>query len=244
VFRIAGPLRAGRGGTVTVTTTVRNAAVSPGTAPPSTLKFYLDDLELPPARAIPALGPGGTSTLATTLLIPANVSTGMSSIIARADALDAVIESNETNNAGALSIDIGDFVDLGLTAVSGPATVKAGMPMTVSATARNASTVPAGPFQVTFYMAQPFGAGAAPGDGVVVGVKDVASLGPGASVGLTLVVTVPADFVPGLYALSAVADAANAIPEAGGADGAAANGRVMPRAISVLPAAPARARLE
>ena len=47
-------------------------------------------------------------------------------------------------------------------------------------------------------------------------------------------VTVPSGFVPGLYALSAVADADNAIPELGASHGATANGRVATRAVSVL----------
>jgi subtilase family serine protease len=241
IFRLTGPARAGRGGTIAVTTTVRNAALSPGMAPPSSLKFYLStdgvldplDVELPPVRAIPALGPGATSTLTTTLLIPATAPVGASFLIARADALDAVIESDEGNNTAALPLEVGDFVDLAITAVSGPATVKAGASMTVSLTARNAGTVPAGPFRVTLYLAQPF-PGAAAGDGVAVGVKEVTGLGTGASVGASLVVTVPSTLAPGLYTLSAVADADNAIPELGAADGAAANGRVATRAVSVL----------
>jgi len=188
IFRLTGPARAGRGGTVTVTTIVRNAALAPGMAPPSSLKFYLStdgvldplDVELPPARAIPALGPGATSTVTTTLLIPATAAVGASFLIARADALDAVIESDEGNNVATLPLEIGDFVDLAISAVSGPATVKAGAPMTVSVTARNAGAVPAGPFRVTLYLAQPF-PGALAGDGVAVGVRDIASLGPGAS---------------------------------------------------------------
>jgi subtilase family serine protease len=242
VFRLTGPARAARGGTVAVTTTVRNAAMSPGMAPPSTLKFYLStdgtldpsDVELPPARAIPALGPGATSTVATTLLIPATAPVGASFLIARADALDEVFESDENNNAAVLPLEVGDFVDFTISAISGPATVKAGTPMAVPVTTRNAGTAPAGPFRVTLYMSQPFGPGALPGDGVVVGFKDMASLAAGASVASSIVVTVPSGLAPGLYALSAVADADNAIPELGASDGATANGRVATRAVSVL----------
>lgn len=241
VFRLTGPARAGRGGAISVTTVVRNAALSPGMAPPSTLKFYLSaddavdplDVELPPARVIPALGPGGTSTLTTTLLIPATASVGPSFIVARADALDAVIESDEGNNVAALPLEIGDFVDLTVSAISGPASVKAGAAMMVSLTARNAGTVPAGPFTVTLYMA-PSGPGVVPGDGVLASSKDIPTLGPGASLASSVLVTVPLALAPGLYALSAVADPANAIPEPGGSDGAAANGRVAARAVSVL----------
>jgi len=237
-IRLTGPARAGRGGIVTVTTTVRNAALSPGMAPPSSVKFYLSsegvpDVELPPARAIPALGPGATSTVTTTLLIPATAAVGPSLLIARADALDAVIESNEDNNVATLPLEIGDFVDLAIAAVSGPATVKAGASMTVSMTTRNAGAVPAGPFRVTFYLAQPF-PGAPAGDGVVVGFKNIASLGAATSFASNVVVTVPSGLAPGLYTLSAVADADNAIPELNASDGAAANGRVATRAVSVL----------
>src|SRR5207244_1993197 len=111
--------------------------------------------------------------------------------------------------------------DLAVTTVSGPATVKAGAPMTVSVTTRNGGTVPAGPFRVTLSLAQPF-PGALPGDGLVIGVKDIAGLGAGASVASSVVVSVPSTLTPGLYALAAVADADNAIPEAAGSDGAAA----------------------
>jgi hypothetical protein len=135
---------------------------------------------------------------------------GASFILARADALDAVPESEEGNNVTVRPLEIGDFVDLTLTAISGPASVKAGAAMTVAVTARNAGTVPAGPFRITLY------------------------LGAGTSVGASMVVIVPVGLASGLYARSAVADVDNAIPEVAGADGAAANGRVAPRAVSVL----------
>ena len=50
----------------------------------------------------------------------------------------------------------------------------------------------------------------------------------------SVAVTVPAALAPGLYALSAVADVDNAIPEAVGSDGAATNGRVATRAVNVV----------
>jgi subtilase family serine protease len=242
VVSFTGPARAGRGGTLSVTTAVRNAGASPSVAPASTLKFYLSDdalldpsdLELAAVRQIPVLTTNATSSGATTLLIPANVSAGAKFLIARADALGQVVESDAGNNTAVLPLEIGDFVDLSVTAISGAASVKAGAPMTVSVTTRNAGITPAGPFRVTLYMSQPSGPGALPGEGVVVGFRDIPGLGTGASIGASVVVTVPAGLVPGLYALSAVADADNAIPEAAGADGATANGRVAARAVNVV----------
>jgi len=223
---------------VAVTATVKNLAASPATAPASSLKFYLSDdqtldsgdVELPPARAIPILGPGAVSTAATTLVIPASVTTGNKFILARADALDGVTEAQEGNNVTARAIEIGDFADLQVTAVTGPATVRAGQNMTVSFTVKNAGTAPVGAFNVTVYLA-PAAPPPAPGDGDAVGFKTITTLGTLASLATTVVVTVPDDLAPGSYALSAVADADDTIPELG----AAANGRLATKTISVLP---------
>ena len=182
VSALTGPIRAARGGTVVVTATVKNLAAAPATAPASSLKFYLSDdqtfdvadVELSSARAIPTLGPGAVSTAATTLTIPASVTTGNKFILARADALDQVVEAQEGNNVTARAIEIGDFADLQITAVAGPATVRAGQNMTVSFTVKNAGTAPVGAFDVTVYLA-PAAPPPAPGDGDAVGVKTIAT---------------------------------------------------------------------
>src|SRR5207344_2591548 len=106
----------------------------------------------------------------------------------------------------ARAIEIGDFADLRITTVAGPATVRAGQNMTVSFTVRNAGTAPVGTFNVTVYLA-PAAPPPAPGDGDAVGLKTIASLGTLASLASTVVVTVPDDLAPGVYALSVVADA-------------------------------------
>jgi subtilase family serine protease len=190
------------------------------------------DVELSPVRAVPVLGPGGISTAITTLVIPASVTTGNKFILARADALDQVIEAEEGNNVTARAIEIGDFADLQITAVAGPATVRAGQNMTVSFTVRNAGTAPVGTFNVTAYLA-PAAPPPAPGDGEAVGLKTIATLGTLASLATT--VAVPDDLAPGVYALSVVADADNTIPELGGNDGPAVNGRLTTKTISVQP---------
>ena len=230
---------------------MRNIGASPSVAPLSTLTFYLSDdqtldpadIELAALRPIPMLTASATSACVSTLRIPASVTTGAKFILARADALDSVLESNEDNNVAMLPLEIGDFVDLTITTLSGPASVKTGAAMTLSVTTRNGGPVPAGPFRVAFYLAQPF-PGALPGDGVAVGFKDLAGLAAGASVASSVSVSVPAGLAPGSYALTAVADSGEQIPEPAGADGATANGRVAVRAISVLPPPPAGARLE
>ena len=237
-----GPVRAARGGTVAVTATVKNLAAAPAAAPASSLKFYLSDdqtldsgdVELSPARAISILGPGAVSAAATTLAIPASVTTGNKFILARADALDGVTEAQEGNNVTARAIEIGDFADLQITAVAGPVAAGTGRPMTVSFTTRNAGVAPVGPFRVNLFLAPAPNPAPAPGDGTGVGFKDFPGLAAGASLASTLVVDLPASFTAGSYFLSAVADAGNAIPETGGSDGVALNGRVAAKTITVI----------
>ena len=235
------PVRAARGGTVAVTATVKNAAASPGTAPASSLKFYLSDdgnlggtdLELSPALAVVALGPGGAAAAVTTLVIPSTVTTGSRFLIARADALDQIAEGNESNNTRAVPIEINDFADLQISAVTGPVAAGTGRPMTVSFTTRNAGLAPVGPFRVSLFLAAPNPA-PTPGQGIGVGFKDLPGLGAGAGLASTLVVNLPANFAAGSYFLSAVADAGNAVPETGGNDSFALNGRVAARTITVI----------
>ena len=242
VSTLTGPPRAARGGIAAVTATVRNAAAAPTIAPASSLKFYLSDdqtldgadLELTPARAIPALGPGGISAAATTLAIPTSVTPGAKFLLARADALDQVTEASETNNVAVLPIEIADFADLQISTVAGPAAAATGRPMTVSFTARNAGVAPVGPFRVGVFLAAGPNPAPAPGDGLRVGVKDLPGLGAGASLASTLVVNLPADFAAGAHFLSAVADPDNVIPEASGNDSPALNGRVATTIITVI----------
>src|SRR5262249_45451421 len=157
--------RAARGGTLAVrNVTVKNNAVAPATAGPFTLKFYLSDdavldpldVELAPAPRSLGLTAGASWAVAPPLPIPASGTTGAKFLIARADALDEIFEADEGNNTAVVPIEIGDFVDLQITALSGPVTAKAGAAMTLSVTARNAGPVPAGPFRVTIFLAQPF----------------------------------------------------------------------------------------
>ena len=186
---------------------------------------------------MPALAPGASFLAARTLSIPASVTTGGKFIVARANALGAVQEINTSNNTAAVAVDVGDFADLQITAVAGPAAAGAGLPMAiapVSFTTRNAGVSPVGPFRVNLFLAAAPNPAPAPGDGTGVGFKDIQGLATGASLASTLVVNLPASFAAGSYFLSAVADAGNAMPEAGGNDGLVANGRVASKTINVI----------
>jgi subtilase family serine protease len=99
------------GATVTVGDTTRNQGGA--AAGISTTRLYLStnstydaaDVTLG-SRAIPALAPGATSVGSTSVTIPADTAPGAYFIIARADADDAVVETQEGNNASVRSVQV------------------------------------------------------------------------------------------------------------------------------------------
>jgi subtilase family serine protease len=111
VSALTGPSRAPRGATISVTETTRNQGA--GVASASLTRYYLSlntsvdatDLLLA-ARAVPALGTGGSSSIATPLTIPAGTATGLYYLIARTDDAGVVVETTETNNTRTLSFRV------------------------------------------------------------------------------------------------------------------------------------------
>jgi subtilase family serine protease len=105
------PSTAVAGATLTVTDTIKN--FGPETAAPSTTRFYLSlntlldpaDIALDAQRTVPALGFNATHTGPTSLVIPQGFS-GRYYILAVADGLAAVAESNENNNVLARLVTI------------------------------------------------------------------------------------------------------------------------------------------
>src|SRR5439155_4320840 len=170
----------------------------PGAAGVSSLKFFLSDdpildaldLELTPALQTTGLTPGASWSTAPMLTIPASVGTGTKFLFVRADVRDQ-IDADVSNNTAMVPIEIGDFIDLQITAVSGPAFAGTGRPMTASFSVRNAGTAPAGPFRVSLFLG-PSGS-ATPGEGMALGFKDVARLATGSSLTTTAVLAVPVD---------------------------------------------------
>src|SRR5262249_49934918 len=105
------PRSVAAGATVAVSDTTRNQGG--GAAGGSTTRLYLstnstfDAGDVPlGSRAIPALAPGATSAGSTTVTIPAGTAPGAYFVIARADADDAVAETQEGNNASARSVQV------------------------------------------------------------------------------------------------------------------------------------------
>ena len=215
VGSISVPSRGAPGGTITVTETTRNAGA--GAAGPSTTAFYLStnyqfdgaDLRLSPARSIGALGPSGASIGSTVVTLPA-VTPGMYFLIARADDLEVIAETTETNNTWYTTILIGP--DLTTSSISGPFTALAGTTITVSDTARNSGSGTAGASTTRYFLSTNTVWDAA--DIVLDGERAVPALATGATSTGSVVVTVPADLAAGIYYLMAVADATGVVPEA------------------------------
>ena len=105
------PPTAGAGATISITDTLKNAGG--GTAGVTTTRFYLSanftfdaaDV-LIGSRTVPAIDPGATNTVATSLTIPAQTAAGVYYIIAVADADGVVTETAETNNTRANALRI------------------------------------------------------------------------------------------------------------------------------------------
>ncbi len=202
-------------GPISVNDTTRNQTGT-GPAPASTTRFYLSsDAILDPNdpqigfRSVGVLQPGGSSSHSSNVTIPAGTAPGTWYIIAKADADDAIPETNETNNTRSDTILIGP--DLIVSALSAPATGGAGLPVTVTDTTKNqggGSTLVSS--TTGFYLSVNSTLGS--GD-VFLGSRTVGVLGPNASNAGSTTLTIPSNTPPGSYYIIVSADDGAAVPE-------------------------------
>jgi subtilisin family serine protease/uncharacterized membrane protein len=206
---------AAQGGTIVITDAVKNQGG--GAAGATTTMFYLSadtilssgDLLLSANRPVPALTAGGVSSGSTTALIPSTVATGSYYVIAKADADNAVVEPQESNNTSSRSVRIGG--DLLFSTLTMPATAGAGSTMVVSETTTNqgAADVPA---SVTrFYLSSTMAIDASAT--LLSGARTVPDLAAGASSAGSTTVLIPSTVSTGNYYLVAKTDADNAVIE-------------------------------
>ncbi len=100
------PTVATAGGTIAVSTTVRNIGAAPAGA--SIVRFYLStnfavdagDVQLDATQAVPALGPDGVATATTQVPLPAGLS-GSFYLLMVADGGQVIAEASESNNIAA-----------------------------------------------------------------------------------------------------------------------------------------------
>jgi subtilase family serine protease len=213
------PATAILGSSFPVTDVVRNASGFP--APAFRVRYYLSgdpdrstgDKLMTGVRIVSALAAQTGSTGTAKLTVPYSTTPGLYYLLACADDLAAVPETDETNNCVASTgqLQVGR-PDLTATAISTTATTAArGTSIPVTDTVKNASLVPAGTSRVQYYLS--FDNMKNPGDRVLTGYRLIAGLDPGEDSTDTISVKIPGTTTPGLYFLLACADATAVVPE-------------------------------
>src|SRR5262245_12693370 len=213
VTALTAPAAVGAGVSFAVTDTTKNQGGSPADA--TMTAFYLStnavldaaDIALG-GRSLPALGPGASHTGSVTVTIPAGTPAGSYYLLARADAMDALAETVETNNVLARAIQVG--ADLIVSTLTVPAGVSAGVAFTVTDTTTNQGGGPAAASTTGFYLSTNAVLDAAD---IALGSRAVPSLAAGASHTGSATLTIPATTPAGTYYLLARADAGDAVVE-------------------------------
>ena len=224
------PALIGPGGHFTVTDTTRNTAGVP--APASTTRYYLsldaarsvDDLLLTGARAVPALAALAMSTGTATVTLPGDSPVGAYFLLACAEDLDAVLESDETDNCKASSTQVTvQLPNVSVTAVSNPpALIGPGGRFSVTDTTRNTAGVSAPASTTRYYLS--LDTVRSDDDVLLTGARAVPALGALASSAGTATVTLPANTVAAAYFLLACADDLGVVTESDEPDNCKASG--------------------
>lgn len=160
-------------------------------------------------RAVPALGPGAAHSGSASVVLPTNLTTGTYYVIARADADESVIETQEGNNLASRAMQIGG--DLRISAFSAPPAGGAGLPLIVTDTTTNQGTAAVPASVTSFYLST--NAVLDGGDTLLPDVRAVPSLPAGAASAGSSTLTLPAMLPTGVYYLFAKADGGDAIVE-------------------------------
>ncbi len=207
------PGTAGAGQSISVTDTTRNQGGAGAEA--TVTKFYLSSNSaldvsdvLIGSRDVPALGAGTSSTVSTTVTIPAGTSTGLWYLIAKADAEDGVSETFETNNTSYRTIQIGP--DLAISSLSIPSAAIAGQSISMTDTTRNQGGGGADASVTRFYLSSNSTLDASD---VLIGSRDVPALGGGTSSTASTTVTIPPETAARVWYIIAVADGGSVVRE-------------------------------
>jgi subtilase family serine protease len=213
------PASAMPGSTFSVTDTVRNAGGA--SAGQTTTRYYLSldttrdsgDVLLSGSRVVPALAPNASSTATLTVAIPSGTALGAYYVIACADGVDALRESNETNNCAAsiVTLQVG-LPDLAQISVSDPpASALAGATFSLTDTVQNVGPVSVGTTLTRYYLSLDTVKSA--NDVLLSGSRVVPALGPGGVSTATLTVGLPASIATASYYVLACADDVNGLVE-------------------------------
>ena len=202
----SGPL--GPGASVTVEDVTRNRGIGP--VGESMTIYYLSVLPTlgPEAvevgrRQVPALAAGATHRGPATLTLPQNVGSAPTYyLIAKADGVDGIAETNELNNVRAITVPVGP--DLVVDSIVTPPAALAGSLITVTETTRNRGVGSSPATATRFYISV---RSVLDGLAIPLGRRDVPALLPGASHTATFQLLLPAHLgEAGSYYLLAIAD--------------------------------------
>jgi subtilisin family serine protease len=214
VTALSVPATAAAGQTISLTDTTKNQGK--GAADPSLTRFYLstnNTLEssdiLLGAREVPALAAGASHSGSTTITIPGGTAPGTWYVIAQADGEGVLVETSETNNKYARSLNVGP--DLDITAFSAPTVAAAGQSIVVTDTTKNQGAGAADPSQTRFYLST--NGTLEPAD-ALIGSRSVPALAAGASSSGSATVTIPQGTTAGTWYIVAMADGEGVVPEA------------------------------
>jgi hypothetical protein len=232
------PAAAGLGGRFSVTDTTKNQAPVPAGA--STTRYFLsldqvrsgDDVLLEGVRAVPGLTALGSSAVPVMVTVPGATPLGSYYLVACADDLAAVVETNEGDNCRASTGRVVvQHANLAVTALSNPpAAAGLGGQFRVTETTKNQAPVPAGASTTRYYLSLDQ---VRSGDDVLLeGVRAVLGLTALGSSAVPVMVTVPSDTPPGSYYLVACADDLTVVPETNEGD----NCRTSTGRVTVQPA--------
>ncbi len=209
ITSLSAPSSGAAGGVISVTSSVKNDGG--GDASGFSVTFYLSsnltldptDVTLSGSRVVSSLAGGATSTGTTSVTIPANTAVGSYQLIAKADGLDQVVETTETNNTTARAIQVGG--DLAVSSFSSPSTAGPGTVIAVTETTTNQGSGTVVASTTRFFLSANFTFDQ--GDLPLDGHHAVPQLAPSGTSTATTSLTIPASTVPGAYYLLAVADA-------------------------------------
>ena len=215
------PIRA-PGTTFSVTDTVQNTGAAHSDS--SKTRFYLsldavksaDDMLLTGSRSVHGLDPGSSQSGSATLTIPAATPPNTYFLLACADDLNIIAESNEGNNCIATATAIVTVAkpDLVVTTATAnpPAPIRApGTTFPVSDTVRNAGPAASGTSTTRYYLSLD-GVKSA-GDTLLTGSRGIPALAAGASHSGTVTVTIPAATPLNAYFLLVCADDLSVVAE-------------------------------
>jgi subtilisin family serine protease len=209
------PQNAGAGLPMGLSVTVKNQG--PGTAVPTTTRFYLSPnwtlgpsaVTLDAVQSVPSLPPGATSTAPVTVNVPAGVSAAVYYLFAKADADNVESESSESNNTLLRLVWIGP--DLVTTSLTGPSNAAAGGTIVVTDTVKNQGGGTAVASTTRFFLSADASFDAS--DVPFAGTRTVPALAPGATSTGSTSLLIPSTAPTGSYYLIAKADGDNTAPE-------------------------------